>query len=109
MIPRQIKFSPDKKLAISWDDGHESVISLSNLRDSCPCAACQGETLLLHHYAPPEQPELPGKYDLVDAKQVGSYALQLTWKDGHSTGIFTWQRLRSLCECEICHPETGPK
>ena len=104
MIPKQIKLGKDKKLQLTWDDGHESVIALNTLRDSCPCASCQGETVLLHHFAPAPQPDLPGKYDLTDAKQVGSYALQLTWKDGHSTGIYTWERLRSLCECEICRP-----
>jgi DUF971 family protein len=104
VIPRQIKLGKDKNLEILWDDAHESVISLRRLRDTCPCASCQGETVLLHHYEAPEQAERPGKYELVGAEQVGSYALQLTWKDGHSTGIYTWERLRSLCECSICRP-----
>jgi DUF971 family protein len=107
MVPTKIKLGKEKKLEILWDDGHESTISLGRLRDACPCATCQGETVLLRHYAPPSQPELPGKYDLVGANQVGSYALQLSWKDGHSTGIYTWERLRSLCECSICQPMQG--
>jgi len=28
---------------------------------------------------------------------VGSYALQFTWSDGHSTGIYTWQYLYEAC------------
>jgi DUF971 family protein len=104
MIPKQITLSKDRKLQILWDDGHESLISLPSLRESCPCATCQGETVLLRHYEPPPQPDLPGKSELVDAKQVGSYALQLAWRDGHNTGIYTWERLRSLCECSLCRP-----
>jgi DUF971 family protein len=33
---------------------------------------------------------------------VGHYAVQITWKDGHSTGIYTWENLRELCECKEC-------
>jgi len=44
------------------------------------------------------QPELPGKYVLKGAQQVGYYALQLFWGDGHQTGIYTWDKLKSLSE-----------
>ena len=30
-------------------------------------------------------------------EQVGNYAMQLYWKDGHSYGIYSWQYLRELC------------
>jgi DUF971 family protein len=33
---------------------------------------------------------------------VGRYALQIDWSDGHNTGIFTFEQLRSQCECESC-------
>jgi DUF971 family protein len=29
---------------------------------------------------------------------VGAYGLRVTWSDGHSTGIFPWDRLRALSE-----------
>lgn len=45
-----------------------------------------------------EQPELPGKYILKGAQQVGSYALQVFWGDGHQTGIYTWEKLHSLSQ-----------
>ncbi len=102
MFPKQIKQNKPDELFILWDDGHESVISLKTLRDNCPCASCKGETILMHTYVPPLQPELPGKYQLVGAEQVGSYALGMTWGDGHRTGIYTWEKLRSLCECAEC-------
>src|SRR3989454_8949279 len=31
------------ELAIKWDDGSESFISLEKLRRACPCAGCKGE------------------------------------------------------------------
>jgi DUF971 family protein len=107
MLPIQIKLVKDEKtqaeqLSISWDDGHAEVVALKTLRDECPCAACKGETVLLRTYTPTPQVQLPGKYKLASAQQVGSYALGVRWGDGHSTGIYTWEHLRSLCECEIC-------
>ncbi len=102
MIPKQIKRNSESQLAVSWDDGHASIVGLRTLRDNCPCAGCQGETVLLRTFKPIPQPEMPGKYDLTAAEQVGSYALKLSWGDGHATGIYTWERLRSLCECLEC-------
>ena len=50
MIPTRISLSSQDELSIQWDDTHESVISLCTLRDHCPCAGCQGETILLKTY-----------------------------------------------------------
>jgi DUF971 family protein len=107
MIPTQIKLESDSAtntnfLVITWDDGHRGKTSLRTLRDNCPCAGCKGETVLLKTYTPVPQPELPGKYDLKGAHQVGAYALGVTWGDGHSTGLYTWEHLRALCECDQC-------
>ncbi len=71
-------------------------IPLRILRDNCPCASCQGETVLLKTFKPAPSPELPGKYVLKGAQQVGSYALQVFWGDGHQTGIYTWETLYGL-------------
>jgi DUF971 family protein len=98
MIPTQITLAKPDELSLKWDDGIEFKIPLRLLRDNCPCASCQGETVLLKTYKPVEQPELPGKYSLKGAQQVGYYALQLYWGDGHQTGIYTWDKLRQLSE-----------
>lgn len=98
MTPTQIRLVPPDKLVLKWDDGSESAVLLRVLRDNCPCASCQGETILLRKYEPMPLPDLPGKYELKKAEQVGHYALQLFWGDGHATGIYTWDRLRSLAQ-----------
>ena len=107
VIPTQIRLSDSgevqaDQMVIRWDDAHEELVSLQSLRDNCPCAGCRGETVLLKTYVPTPQPARPGKYKLLNAHQVGSYALGLAWGDGHATGIYTWQHLRSLCECGMC-------
>ena len=35
---------------------------------------------------------------LVGMENVGTYALQLSWNDGHSSGLFSWETLRALGE-----------
>jgi DUF971 family protein len=44
--------------------------------------------------------------ELVGLEQVGSYALQPVWADGHSYGIYSWEYLRQLCPCGD-HGERG--
>lgn len=107
MVPTQVKLTNAESLSVLWDDGHQSLISLKSLRDHCPCASCQGETVLMKTYLPVIQPELPGKYKLVGAEPVGSYAISISWADGHRTGIYTYEHLRSLCECSECLAKKG--
>jgi DUF971 family protein len=107
MIATKIALSSQEKITIQWDDGHAGIISLRTLRDQCPCAGCQGETVLLRTYKPEPQTHLPGRYTLVGIQQVGHYALQISWGDNHATGIYTWQKLRELCECDICLNQSG--
>ncbi|QLQ06420.1 MAG: DUF971 domain-containing protein [Anaerolineae bacterium] len=35
------------------------------------------------------------------------YAIQFTWADGHSTGIYSWSMLRWLCPCAACQQLHG--
>jgi DUF971 family protein len=33
---------------------------------------------------------------------VGRYAIQFNWLDGHTTGIYSWEYLRRVCQCSEC-------
>jgi DUF971 family protein len=82
---------------LKFSDGMESDISTQILRDNCPCASCQGEQVLLHEYIPVNKPIVTETgYQIEKAEPVGNYAIKLTWKDGHDTGIYTWNHLRNL-------------
>ena len=35
-------------------------------------------------------------YKIKDIQIVGGYGIQITWKDGHNTGIYTWNYLKEL-------------
>ncbi len=81
---------------LKFSDGLEFDITPKELRDNCPCAGCQGEEVLLHKYEPVKNPITEAGYSYENAEPVGSYAIKLIWKDGHDTGIYSWEYLRKL-------------
>lgn len=84
-------------MEIDWADGHRGLYPHEILRGFCPCAHCQG-----HEGGVVFRPG--GDLELVGIEEVGSYALGLTWRDGHATGIYTFGFLRRLCACAECAP-----
>jgi DUF971 family protein len=97
MIPKSIKVKKEKSLEIIWDDESVSNITLKHLRDECPCATCKGETILLKTYRPPAKKMItPEMYMIGNIETVGEYAIQISWKDGHNTGIYSWDYLQEL-------------
>ena len=97
--PRRLDLVDEAKtlLAIEWPDGHQSPYPLLYLRGWCPCAACQG-----HGAGHAFVAASPGDALLAAMAYVGNYGVSLTWKDGHATGIHTWQALRAECPCAAC-------
>ena len=90
-----------QELAIKWDDGSESFISLEKLRRSCPCAGCKGEADIMGNlYKTPEQPLNEPAFTLRALIRVGTYAIQPTWADGHATGIYSFEYLKHICQSE---------
>ena len=96
MRPVDIQTIGDE-LAIKWDDGGESFVTLAALRRHCPCAGCKGEVDILGNlYIGPEKPLSPQSLRLVRLTPVGGYALQPAWADGHSTGLYSFEYLRKI-------------
>ena len=90
-----------EELAIKWEDGSESFISLEKLRRACPCAGCKGEMDVMGNlYKNPEQPLTPAAFRLVRLERVGTYALQPVWADGHATGIYSFDYLRRAADAD---------
>jgi prepilin-type processing-associated H-X9-DG protein len=95
---------------ITWADGHASHYEFAYLRDECPCATCNDareKKASLGEMASPfkSSPALPmfkPKARAQAANVVGSYAIQISFSDGHSTGIFSYDHLRNICPCADC-------
>ncbi|OGP30910.1 MAG: hypothetical protein A2038_00660 [Deltaproteobacteria bacterium GWA2_57_13] len=80
---------------VTWDDGHVGDYPREYLRGYCPCALCQGHGGEIKFIAAPNA-------RLAEISAVGNYAIQFGWEDGHNTGIYTFDYLRSLCPCPQC-------
>ena len=89
----------DRLLRIRWDDGHLGVWSWPTLRRACPCALCSGEGSFTG-LVTLDTAFTPQQVTLERVKWIGRYALAPIWADGHDTGLFTYGKLRGLCECD---------
>jgi len=88
-----------EELAIRWDDGRESYVRLEALRRSCPCAGCKGEGDIMGNvYKNPDQPLSPQAFQLRRIANVGGYAIQPVWGDGHASGIYSFEYLRKVAD-----------
>ncbi len=85
-------------LTSTWSDGFASSILLRDLRDACPCAYCTGEEILGQKVFAGMKTYAPGMNELVKLTPVGNYGVQAAWKDGHDSGIYTWEMLRTVFE-----------
>lgn len=92
--PVKIKLKGSNSLLIKWEDNAESVISLEKLRRLCPCASCkierEGQSA---DYIPILN---KAQVTVKSVKPVGSYAVSISWEDGHSTGIYEYTYLKML-------------
>lgn len=96
--PTEIRRLPeDRRIRITWDDGHVSEYDYDFLRGYCPCAACQGHGAADIRFQPPASP-----VEALAVRPVGNYAVSIHWSDGHSSGIYRFEFLRQICPCQQC-------
>jgi len=100
--PEHIAISKSKGIKIDWKDGHHSDYDLPYLRDHCPCATCTGAHGSEPAKAQPAFQMYKPVLKIAGVEPVGSYALQIKWNDGHQSGIYSFDHLRSVCPCQEC-------
>lgn len=100
IYPTELQLVSDAELLVVWSDGQRRQYSLLELREECPCASCRERRA---GAAPPSPTLLPVlspedalPLKIVAMKPVGNYAYSIAFSDGHDTGIFTFDFLRSL-------------
>ena len=106
----KIHVSSGTGVDITWADGHASHYEFAYLREECPCATCNdarekkaslGE-VPSSFKSSPALPMFKPKPRAQAANVVGSYAIQINFTDGHSTGIYSYDHLRNICPCPEC-------
>ncbi len=92
-IPVDIALHQQSKLLeLRYADDEVYQLSCEFLRVLSPSAEVRG-------HGPGEGTLQTGKMNvnITTIKPVGKYAIQLTFSDGHSSGIYSWEYLRELC------------
>jgi len=87
--PTELKLHQKSRvLEISFADGHSFRLPCEFLRVYSPSAEVRG-------HGPGQEVLQTGKKDvnITALEPVGAYAVQLTFSDGHNTGIFSWDLL----------------
>lgn len=90
--PTEITLHEQSKiLEIAFDDGARFKLPFEFLRVHSPSAEVQG-------HGPGQEVLQFGKKNvtITSVEPVGSYAMQITFDDGHDSGIYTWERLYSF-------------
>ena len=90
--PTEIRLNPAKdQLFVKFDTGEAFTFPAEFLRVHSPSAEVQG-------HSPDERKILGGKrlVTITAIEPTGNYAVRLTFSDGHSTGIYSWQYLHQI-------------
>lgn len=104
LYPVSMRQSGELELEIRWNDAHTSVYPVRLLRLHCKCATCVEEM----SGRPMLDPEMvAADVHPTVINPVGRYALHISWSDGHTSGIYTFEHLRSLCPCPECKTVPG--
>lgn len=100
-----VKQDGGRSLEIQWSDGWTQLLTARQLRDTCPCATCREKQAadrkkassgvkLLQIVSDAELQPLT----VVRMTPAGNYAYNIQFSDGHSSGVYTLERLRESCQ-----------
>lgn len=92
MVPTEIKLhQASRVMELTFPDGRNFRLPYEFLRVHSPSADVRG-------HGPGQETLQTGKRDvtIAEVEAVGHYAIQPTFSDGHSTGIFSWDYLYDL-------------
>ncbi|MEX2174008.1 MAG: DUF971 domain-containing protein [Pirellulaceae bacterium] len=98
--PTALERTDDRGLVIQWSDDRRRRYGVKALRDACPCATCREKRT-----APQDPLALPmlkseqlAPLRIAGMQPMGNYAYSIAFSDGHDTGIYTFDLLRTLGE-----------
>jgi DUF971 family protein len=100
VYPTDLKRTDDRALLIAWSNGQTRKYPFKVLRDACPCASCRekerGKTTAPANPLVILTPAEAQPLAITGMRPVGQYAYAIAFSDGHDTGIFTLELLRTL-------------
>lgn len=96
-LPQPIKISPesDTQMRLNWNTGENFTLPYMELRFQCPCAGCVDEHTGVRIL---KRDQVALDIRATGAQPIGRYAIAIQWSDGHSSGIYHFDRLYTLCK-----------
>lgn len=99
--PASLDIKKDRGLTVTWADGAVSYYPVAYLRRMSPSADMKS---LRDEMARNPLAVLPGgarggasrPLVILEAQLRGNYAIWISFSDGHSTGIYSWEYLRQI-------------
>ncbi|MBA3287481.1 MAG: DUF971 domain-containing protein [Acidimicrobiia bacterium] len=90
--PESIDVAKDAAVTVTYLDGYVARFDLVSLRQGCPCATCRNFRERGEDSWP--RPNSPVPLRVERAQLHGAWGLNITWNDGHATGIYPFDLLR---------------
>ncbi|WP_425397583.1 gamma-butyrobetaine hydroxylase-like domain-containing protein [Aeoliella sp.] len=97
--PTKLEKPTDDQLRITWSDDTVREYTVRELRDACPCATCREK----RNAPPPPDNVLPvlppgagAPLAIAGMRPTGNYAYNISFSDGHNSGLYTLDLLREL-------------
>ncbi len=91
-----VEVDRERGVTITFGDGLVAEFDLMSLRLACPCATCRSLRDKEEEVWP--QPSSPQPLRITGADLYGAWGLNVTWNDGHATGIYPFDALRNWAE-----------
>jgi DUF971 family protein len=88
-----IEVDRTKHVRIEFADGVVATFDLAPLRLACPCAECNSRRQRGASVSIMAETD-PAGVQISAASMAGAWGLNLDWNDGHSTGIYAFEKLR---------------
>ncbi|MEM8746951.1 MAG: DUF971 domain-containing protein [Actinomycetota bacterium] len=82
---------------LTFVDGLVAEFPLAPLRLACPCADCNARRRDGRPVSTAAETD-PDGVAIATASMAGAWGLNLDWADGHTTGIYSFERLREWAD-----------
>ena len=93
-IPNRVEAHSTTEMRMDWSNGASFAVPYFELRFYCPCANCVDEHTGKRTL---KREDLTADVRPTGVNAIGRYALQILWSDKHSTGMYPFNLLYSIC------------
>jgi len=95
IVPSRIEKHSDSEMYLEFNSGERFAVPFAELRFACPCASCvdehTGKRII-------RREDVPAGIRPTGVSLVGRYAVQISWSDLHTTGMYSFDHLWKIAK-----------